>query len=212
MGKLLITIFALVITSVSYAKNLGVWGAIYPVVEQDIKEFILQRLTHMQQNGELEQLKDKFIANVKEHSLRPEPVLGLTTTDNPKTFYYDPTFVLNRDIEDATGHILFSKGTKTNPLSKVKLHSVLLFFNADDKRQITWALYQGKQFSYVKYILTQGNIKDAGTSLNNRIYFDQYGTLTKKFGITHIPCLVMQEGLQLKIQEFKLKEEIDAIK
>lgn len=210
MGKLLTTILILVITSTSYAKNLGVWSAIYPIVEQDIKEFILQRLNQMQKNGEFEKLKNKFIANVEEHTLRPTPVQGLSITDNPKTFYYDPTFVLNRDIEDAAGNILFIKGTKVNPLTKVKLHSILFFFNADDKRQIKWALEQSKNFSYVKYILTQGNIKDAGRLLNNRVYFDQYVTLTRKFGITHIPCLVMQDGLRLKIQEFKLKERNDA--
>lgn len=209
-----VTCSILLNTSTSFAQNLGVWGTVYPIFEEDIKEFIYKRLEAMQQNGELEKIKQKFIENVKEHTLRPTPVSGLTTianADEAKTFYYDPTLVLNRDIEDANGRILFAKGTKINPLEKVTLHSVLFFFNADDKRQVKWAINEAKNYSYVKYILVQGNIKDTGDVLKNRVYFDQYGSLSKKFGIKHIPCIVSQDGLRLKIQEFSLftiKEDV----
>ena len=215
---ILLIFFIPLITNVSLAKSLGVWGTVYPIIEEDMKEFIYKRLEIMQQNGELEKAKQKFIENVKEHSLRPAPVLGLTTiTDvsEVKMFYYDPTFVLNRDIEDAGGRILFAKGMKINPLEKVTLHSVLFFLNADDKRQVKWAIDEAKKFSYfsyVKYILVQGNIKDAGDALNNRVYFDQYGSLVKKFGIKHVPCVVLQDGLKLKIQEVAIKEDNHEIK
>jgi len=32
------------IPSLAYAKNLGVWGPLFPIEEQDIREFIYQRL------------------------------------------------------------------------------------------------------------------------------------------------------------------------
>jgi len=205
-------------TNDSLANNLGIWGTIYPIFEEDIKEFIYKRLNTMQENGELERAKRKFIENVKAHTLRPTPVLGLTTianADEAQTFYYDPTLVLNRNIEDANGRVLFAKGTKINPLEKVTLHSVLFFFNADDKRQVKWAINEAKNYSYIKYILVQGNIKDAGDVLKNRIYFDQYGVLSKKFGIKHVPSVISQDGLRLKIQEFALsaiKEDDHAFK
>lgn len=35
----------------------------------------------------------------------------------------------------------------------------------------------------------------------NKVYFDQYGELVGKFGIKASPAVVVQDGLQLKIEE-----------
>jgi conjugal transfer pilus assembly protein TraW len=190
----------------AYAKNLGVWGPLFPIEEQDIREFIYQRLNEMEQNGEMAKLNEKFIKNVKEHTLCPTPVSGLTTTKEPKTFYYDPTYILNKDIEDHEGNIIAKKETVINPLDTITLHGVLFFLDADDKRQIKWALENAKKHDYVRYVLVKGNIKEAGKRLNDRIYFDQYGSITHKLGIRHIPCIVKQEGKKLQTQEFALEE------
>ena len=199
----LLLLFACVFTSTSiFAKNLGVWGAVFPVVEQDIKEFIYERLNQMQQNGGLGKLKKDFIRNVKNHTLRPTPVAGLTITEDPKTFYYDPTYVLDKDITDEKGRTIAKAGTTVNPLDTIKLHGVMFFLNADDKRQVKWALENAKKYDYIKYILVEGNIKDAGKDLNDRIYFDQYGVMVQKLGIRHIPCIVKQAGKKLQIKEF----------
>jgi len=199
----------LFITNNCHAKNLGVWGTLFPIEEQDIREFIYQRLNEMEQNGEMVILKEKFIRNVKEHTLRPTPVTGLTVIENtkkPKTFYFDPTYILNKNIEDDKGNVIAKAGTVINPLDTIKLHGVLFFLNADDERQVSWALNNIKKYDYVKYVLVKGNIKEAGKRLNDRIYFDQYGLMTKKLGIRHIPCIVKQEGKRLQIQEFLLED------
>ncbi|CAL7962398.1 conjugal transfer pilus assembly protein TraW [Gammaproteobacteria bacterium] len=197
---------AMAVTSIQ-AKNLGVWGSLFPIEEQDIREFIYQRLNEMEQNGEMTKLNKKFIDNVKEHTLRPTPVSGLTTTKEPKTFYYDPTYILNKDITDHEGNIITKKGTVINPLDTITLHGVLFFLDADDKKQIKLALNNAKKHGYAKYILVKGNIKEAGKRLNDRIYFDQYGLITKQLGIKHIPCTVKQAGKKLQIQEFTLSED-----
>lgn len=198
-------------SSITVAKNLGVWGQLFPIEEQDIREFIYQRLNEMEQNGEMVKLNQKFIKNVKEHVLRPTPVSGLTAiekeTKEPKeakTFYYDPTYILNKNIEDHEGNIIAKKGTIINPLDTITLHGVLFFLDADDEKQIKWVFENAKKYDYVKYILVKGNIKEAGKKLNDRIYFDQYGLITKQLRIKHVPCIVKQEGKKLQIQEFAL--------
>lgn len=188
------------------AKDLGVWGATFPVIEHDMKEFIYARLNNMKQNGELEKIKEKFIQNAKAHILRPNPVLELTTTQEPKTFYHDPTYVLDKDIKDDKGRIIAKSGTTINPFDTVKLSGILFFFNADDKRQVLWAIENGKKYDYVKYVLIRGNIKEAGEVLRDRIYFDQYGLITQSLGIKHIPCIVKQSDKKLQIQEFSFKK------
>src|SRR3990167_5618158 len=87
----LIVFLCLFAASSGQAKNLGVWGTLFPVEEQDIREFIYQRLNEMEQNGEMSLLNKKFTQNVKEHALRPTPVAGLTVIENTKKseiFYY----------------------------------------------------------------------------------------------------------------------------
>ena len=37
-------------------------------------------------------------------------------------------------------------------------------------------------------------------------YFDQFGSLTHKLKIKHVPAKVTQEGLQLKIEEILLED------
>jgi conjugal transfer pilus assembly protein TraW len=38
------------------------------------------------------------------------------------------------------------------------------------------------------------------------VYFDQSGLLTKKLGIHHVPALVTQEGMRLRIEEIKRED------
>jgi len=202
--KQLIFLCAYLFMGVCHAKNLGVYGAAFEITEPDFKEFIYMRLNQLQQNGELEKLNQRFLAKVKKHTLRPTPVAGLTTTSSPKTFYYVPTYILKETIKDPAGRIIAAKGATINPFNVVTLHSVMLVFNADDQRQIKWAKAEAKKYSYVKYILVQGDIKASSRTLEDRIYFDQHGALTKQLGIKQIPCLVQQDGKRLKIQEFSL--------
>lgn len=188
------------------AVNLGVYGQVYPIQEQDFLVFIHDRLQQLEKSGKLNTLKNQFIARVKAHVYRPTPVDGLTTTDNPKTFYDDPTFTVVHDMTDMNGHIIARKGTIIRPLSTITLHSVWLFFNADDPRQIAWALSMVKIHPdrIVKFILVRGDISKAEKALNGRIYFDQEGLISKKLGLKHIPCVVEQQGDRLLVREFKV--------
>ncbi len=198
------------VTNISYGKNLGTYGAVFPIGERDIREFIEMRLKEMERNGEMGKLKERFIKNVKAHVLRPITVAGLTTTDRPRQFYYDPTYVVTENITDDKGRIIVKRGTTINPLDTVSLHGVLFFLDADDGRQVKWALQQVKKYDYVKYVLVRGNIKEAGRLLQDRIYFDQDGYLSNKLGIRHVPSIVKQDGKRLLIEEYALKPEANA--
>ena len=53
-----------------------------------------------------------------------------------------------------------------------------------------------------KIILVKGNIRETSDALNERIYFDQAGVLTTKFGFEHTPARVTRDNRVLKIEEF----------
>ncbi|WP_374247438.1 type-F conjugative transfer system protein TraW [Zoogloea sp.] len=184
------------------AMDLGVIGPTYEISEPHLLQMIDQRLRAKERSGELGRLeaeaRERGIATVK----NPPPVTGLRATDTVRTFYFDPSFALDRNILGPQGELLFAAGTRKNPLEVVSLSRHLLFFDARDPRQVgrarqLIAIYQGR----VKPILVGGSYLDLMQSWHVPVYYDQQGLLTRRLGITQVPALVSQEGLRLRIDE-----------
>ncbi len=184
------------------AMDLGVIGPTYEISEPHLLQMIEQRLRAKEHSGELGSLeaeaRKRGIATVK----NPPPVTGLRATDAVRTFYFDPSFTLDRNLLGPQGELLFAAGTRKNPLEVVSLSRHLLFFDARDPRQVgrarqLIALYQGR----VKPILVGGSYLDLMQSWHLPVYYDQQGLLTRRLGITQVPALVSQDGLRLRIDE-----------
>ena len=184
------------------AMDLGVIGPTYEISEPHLLQMIEQRLREKERSGELGRLeaqaRERGIATVK----NPPPVTGLRATETVRTFYFDPSFTLDRNILGPQGELLFAAGTRKNPLEVVSLSRHLLFFDARDPRQVgrarqLIALYQGR----VKPILVGGAYLDLMQSWHLPVYYDQQGLLTRRLGITQVPALVSQDGLRLRIDE-----------
>ena len=184
------------------AKDLGAIGPVYPIKEKHMLDEIQDKLKVMEENGELDKLNKKRAKITKEKFLRPNPVKGLTKTTERRTFYYDPTYVLQQDIHDGEGQLIFKKGTTVNPLDMVNLTRYLIFFDGDDKEQIEWAMAVEKYYNgRVKMILTNGPVAQLSKDLEKPVFFDQQGMLVAKFGIKHVPAIVSQEEKLLRIDE-----------
>lgn len=184
------------------AKELGVIGKVYPIKEKDMLEVIQERLQEKKASGELDRINDELLKQARHKTMRPPPVEGITKTTEPSTHYYDPTMVLKKDIFDAENHLIYAKGTTINPLDIKGLTRNILFFDGDDKEQVSWAkkltgYYEGR----VKLILVKGPISDLMKQLNMQLFFDQKGVLVKRFRIEHVPAIVSQENRLLRIDE-----------
>ncbi len=57
------------------AADLGTWGDLWPVKEPDMLTVIMQRLTALEQSGEMGRKMDAFKERVIRNSLRPLPFL-----------------------------------------------------------------------------------------------------------------------------------------
>ena len=189
------------------AMDLGVIGPTYEISEPHLLQMIEQRLRAKERSGELgrleAQVRERGIATVK----NPPPVTGLRATETVRTFYFDPSFTLDRNILGPQGELLFAAGTRKNPLEVVSLSRHLLFFDARDPRQVgrarqLIALYQGR----VKPILVGGAYLDLMQSWHLPVYYDQQGMLTRRLGITQVPALVSQEGKRLRIDEMEVTQ------
>jgi conjugal transfer pilus assembly protein TraW len=188
------------------ALDLGAIGPVYPIQEPHLLDFIRKRLEEKERSGELKKLEEHARAQAVETVKNPAPVAGIKATETARTFYYDPTFTLDRNVLDERGYVLFAAGTRKNPLEVVSLSKHLLFFDARDKRQVNRAreligFYNGR----VKPILVGGSYLDLMKAWRTRVYYDQQGVLTRRFGIKQVPAIVSQEGLRLRIDELVLQ-------
>lgn len=187
IGALLINI------SEANAKDFGTQGHVFTIIEEDFLEVINARL----QKIDWDEFNKNTQNKTKKYVERPTSVTGVSKAKKSKEFFYDPTYVLDQDIRDHNNQLMHSAGTKVNPLEFVPLKEALLFIDGDDDSQVKFALKQ-----QAKIILVKGSPLKLQRKEKVWIYFDQGGILTSKLGITQVPALVTQEGLQLKIKIF----------
>ena len=188
------------------AANLGTIGPTYPVAEKNLLDVIMARLRAKEASGELKRHEQEARDRAAYAVNNPRPVDGLRRAQAARTFYFDPTFTLQSNVVDSTGAVLFPAGTRKNPLEVVSLSKHLLFFDARDPGQVTRAReliehYQGK----VKPILVGGSYLDLMKRWNKPVFYDQDGTLVRKFGIAAVPAIVSQEGQRLRIDEVPVR-------
>ena len=178
------------------AKDLGVYGSTSSIGEEDLIDFIKARIQSFSEEDRqqlMQAIQNTFVSTLK----RPMEVKGIRKVKEYSVAYFDPSICVDRDILNHKGQIIVKKGTLVNPLSQVSLTQDLLFFDATDSEQLAWA----ESFaSSLKWILVKGQPMQLEENLNRPIYFDQGGSLTKKFGVNQVPARVSQEGLRLKIE------------
>lgn len=202
---LFIVLMGLFMFNPSYAKDLGVMGETYPIVERDFLDFIQARITKMQQGGEWQKLKNQFQQDAIRYRDRPKKVESITRAQKTKSWAYDPSIRLDHDLITPDGKPIAAAGTRVNPLDYISLSKALIFYNGDDPDQVSWALAQDKKLNRrTKFILVQGSLLQQEKKCQKQVYFDQEGRLTTRFGIAHVPAMVSQEGLVLRIKEFLL--------
>jgi len=202
--RLLLLLLGIFVSFPVFAKNLGKVGQVYPIKEIDLLDFIQMRLQVMQQNGDLKKINQEMVDKAKKHADRPLPVTGISDAKSYKRWDIDPSVMIPYDLKDHNGAVLAQAGTVINPLTKVSLKEALIFFNGDDREQVAWVskvdqALHGKD----KLILVNGSVLEQGKFFKRNIFFDQQGRLTNKFKIGHVPAMVRQEGLHLRVEEFE---------
>lgn len=192
----------LCLTPTLYAKEVGVFGETYPILEEDFLQFIQKRLKTMQENGEWKKIQDQMQARATSRADRPNVLENITKATSKKQWYIDSSIKLSNDLKDHQGRIFAKTGTTFNPLSTVSLKNALLFIDADDEKQVEWAKRKIREFNHhTKIILVKGSISSTEKIFHQRIYFDQQGQLTKHFHIEHVPAKVLQKEMLLQVTE-----------
>ena len=185
------------------ARDFGQLGATFPVIEPDLLVTIETRLRAAQASGEMDRVNAAFAQRATARVRRPVPVAGLTTTEEARSWSFDPTITLDRDIRDQKGNLIGGAGQRINPLDFVGLHQSLVFVDGDDVRQLDWATRRYGD-AQAKIIFVGGSPFEAMAARQRRFFFDQEGRLTQRFGIEHVPAVVSQTGRVLQVSEIPL--------
>lgn len=183
------------------AKDLGTYGHVFPIEEEDLLKVLKDKVNEFSKE-ELEAVRSKVQSHYCSQFQNPQPIQGLKDATVYRVFYVDPTICSDRDIRDHEGKVVVPKGKCINPLETVVHLDALLFFDASNPQHVEWVKTQNQ---LVKWVLVKGKPFELEEKEDHPVYFDQFGTLVKKFGITYLPAKVSQEGLQLKIEEFPLR-------
>lgn len=204
--KIALSVALFACSSVLLARDLGVVGPVYPIAEQDMLQTIEQRLTALEESGELTRLEDDAKARYQAYVERPEGV-RLPRAKQNRTYYVDPSLTVPYDIKDHEGRIIHPAGTTVNPLDHMTLSKQLLFFDGDDPVQVDWARAMVESNPvHMKPILTNGPVLALMKDWQLRLYFDQKGSLLGRFGIKAVPAIVYQEGSLLKAMEVVIQD------
>jgi len=185
------------------AKDLGVIGPSYPVIERDLIEVIHERIQQKTASGELGELHNGLKDRTKNYAKRP-PGVSLPRALEYRAVEINPVYTLDKDITDADGKVIFKAGTKVNPLEVNPLTKTLCFIDGDDPEQVSWMKEYCSADIRNKMILVNGDYLGLTEKLNLRLYFDQRGYLVERFGIKAVPAVIRQSGKVLYVEEFPI--------
>ena len=193
---------ALAFPAATAADDLGTVGPVYPVEEPDMLQVIEAKLHEKERTGELARLQREAAARAEASLRQPRPVEGLARATERKVRYIDPGVTFPAAILAPDRSTVVPAGTSVNPLDYLSLSSWLLFFDARDPDQTRYAATLLSRYqSGVKPILVGGSFVTVARAWKRRVYYDQGGALVRRLGIRHVPALVSQEGLWLRIDE-----------
>lgn len=198
VSKIVLCIALLDITmTLSHAKDFGTQGAVFEMREQDMQDDLTQRISQYD-IGILHHAWERHV-----EAWSPRPVLGLKTTITPRTFTFDPTFVVPSSLKDHEGRVFAPRGLKVNPLKILPFKGTMVFIQGDAHLQKKWAQTLPHE---TKVVLVSGSPLSLMKEMGRILYFDQGGVLTKRLAITQVPAMVVQEGDRLRVEE---KREAD---
>lgn len=184
------------------AKDLGIRGETFDIVERDLFTEIAEKFAGLEASGEVDAVNQRLRERAIAAAHRPAPVDGLRPTSAPRAWAHDPSITLAKDIVTPDGQVIGRAGQRFNPLDYTPFHPTLIFFDADDPDQLAWAeTERARTDTRIQPVLVKGAVIELMKLWERPVWFDQRGDLTRRFGITQVPARVSRQGDHLLIEE-----------
>jgi conjugal transfer pilus assembly protein TraW len=184
------------------AKDLGKYGATYPITEEDA----ISQLKKAIAKYDWEKFKIKQKEKIK--NFKPKDLVDLPVAKEDKVFKVDMTGAIKEDIIGRDGKIIYPKGYKYNPMEYVFMRRIIVFINGKDEKQIDW--YKKSPYPAdmrTMLLITDGSYLDVRKKLNTLTVYYANREIIERMGIKAVPSVAVQKGTELEVQEYALKKE-----
>ena len=168
------------------ATDFGTQGASFKVIEEPFIQMMKNRMEKVDMEAKKEEIQKRAKYKVE----NPNPVKNIKPATKDRTFYFDPSYTLDKDAVLPCGKILHKAGATVNPLEHMDLNRRMFFVDGRNNDQIEWLKEQLKtpspkvnnQIIEDRVILIGGSVfklkEELGDSDEDKVYFDQGGELT----------------------------------
>lgn len=191
---------ALLAPQITLAKDFGTHGPVWEIAEPNLLEVIKARIETMQNNGELDAMREEMQDTTRAYVNRPRPVLGLMPAEETHTFEVDLSITLDRDLMDHRGVVFAHAGTRINPLDYSHFNQRIVVFDGDVPEQVAFALSEGNELDTL-LVLTNGAPLKLMRSHGRRFYFDQDAQITSRFQISRLPSVITRGERAMIVRE-----------
>jgi conjugal transfer pilus assembly protein TraW len=184
------------------AKDLGKYGATYPIIEEDA----ISQLKKAIAKYDWEKFKIKQKEKIK--NFKPKDLVDLPVAKEDKVFKVDMTGAIKEDIIGRDGEVIYPKGYKYNPMEYVFMRRIIVFINGKDEKQIEW--YKKSPYPAdmrTMLLITDGSYLDVRKKLNTMTVYYANKEIIERMGIKAVPSVAVQKGTELEVQEYALKKE-----
>lgn len=209
MNKNQIHIIGLILASISLLSTqaasaltvIGTLGATYQIAEKDA-------LSAMESKAKEKDWKQVFSDKKTKSailSFKPDDLQKLPAAKESRSFRFKMEYILEFDITDDKGNIIYPKGFLFNPLEYVTLPNTLVVIDGTDKKQVTWF----KQSEYrkdfkVMLLITDGKYSDLIQDLKIPVFYAN-STIVGKFRLQVTPSVIRQDQSYLEVSEIEIK-------
>jgi conjugal transfer pilus assembly protein TraW len=183
------------------AKDLGTYGATYPIMEGDA----ISQMKKAIAGYDWEKFKRKQREEINNY--KPKDLVDLPTVREDKVFKVDMTGTIKEDIVGKDGEVIYPKGYRYNPMEYVFMRRILVFINGKDEKQIEWY----KQSPYptdmrTMLLITDGSYLNVRKNLKALTVYYANKEIIERMGIKAVPSVAVQKGTELEVREYALKK------
>lgn len=196
----------MVFASPMQADDFGYYGAVFPVIEPSLLDTIFARLGEMEDNGELDAMREEMQQTTRDYVRRPRPVEGLSLTQTYRQFEIDLSITVAQDIADHNGVVFARAGTRLNPLDHSRFNQRLVVIDGNDPDQVEFALGIAA-LEPTKIIIVNGDPLSLTSQHQVRFWFDQGGVFVQKFKILNVPAVITRSYPNMIVEEIPLVGE-----
>ena len=181
--------------------DLGVHGRTYGISEPDSLNEIQDKAAGTDWSKVFD--PEKMEPRLKNFKLESKK---LPRAENDREFTVDMSYVLDRDIPDGHGNILYPAGYSFNPLEYTRLDNVIVVMDGSDPEQIAW--YEASPYAQdyrTMLLITDGQYYDLTERLNTSVFYATTGII-ERFNLRAVPSVVCQIGKYMQVKEININE------